>query len=70
MTPKNLSELDVAIGYLRQHGACRDAAAGQWMLDGIALGANPVEAARNLRRMLIQKSVDEARSGRGFTRCH
>lgn len=67
-----MSELDVAIGYLRQHGACRDAAAGQWMLaDGIPLGANPVEAARNLRRMLIQKSVDEARnSGRGFTRCH
>ncbi|HOW76632.1 MAG TPA: hypothetical protein P5102_02855 [Candidatus Competibacteraceae bacterium] len=67
---QNLSELDCAVKYLRQHGARRDAAAGQWMLsDGIALGANPIEAARSLRASLIQKSIDNARnSGRYMTR--
>ena len=66
---KSLNELDCAIDYLRQHGAARDAAAGQWMIDGIALGANPLIAARNLRASMIAKSIEAARnSGRYFTR--
>lgn len=70
MTPKSLSELDCAVRYLRESGACRDSLCGQWMLaDGIALGVNPLEAAKALRASLIQRSIDNARnSGRCFTR--
>lgn len=70
MTPKSLSELDCAVRYLREHGAARDSLCGQWMLpDGIALGANPVIAAKALRTALIQRKMDAVRNGgRCFTR--
>ena len=70
MTPKSLTELDIAIRFLREHGAARDVQCGQWFIsDGIALGVNPIEAAKALRASLIQRSIDNARnSGRCFTR--
>jgi len=66
---KSLNELDLAIDYLRQHGAARNSAAGQWMLpDGIALGANPIIAAKALRTALIKKTIDDTQrnGGRGY----
>lgn len=66
---QNLSELDVSVKYLHQNSAIRDAAAGQWMIDDIALGANPISAAKALRTALIQRKMDAVRnSGRYFTR--
>lgn len=65
---KSLNELDCAIDYLRQHGAARDAVCGQWTLpDGVALGANPILAAKALRTALIRKTIDDTqRTGRGY----
>lgn len=71
MTVKALNELDLAISYLRQAGAARDSLCGQWSLpdNTTVLGANPISAARELRRTLIQQSIDNARrSGRYMTR--
>ena len=70
MTPKSLTELDIAIRFLREHGAARDTVAGMWTLpDNTVLGQSPVEAAKALRASLIQRSIDNARnSGRCFTR--
>lgn len=65
---QNLSELDCAVRFLREAGACRDGLAGMWALpDGIALGANPIIAAKALRTALIQRKMDAVRdSGRGY----
>ena len=70
MTPKMLSELDVSVKFLRENGACRDAAHGQWTLpDNTVLGTNPILAAKALRTALIQRKMDAVRnSGRYFTR--
>ena len=68
MTVQSLNELDCAVKYLREHGACRDGLAGLWALpDGIALGANPIGAAKALRTAMIQRKMDAVRdSGRGY----
>lgn len=64
---KSLNELDLAIDYLRQNGAARDAAAGQWMLpDSVALGANPIIAAKALRSRMVQQSIESIMNGRGY----
>ena len=70
MTVKSMNELDCAVKFLRENGACRDAAAGQWMLpDGVALDVNPIIAAKALRTALIQRKMDAVRNGgRYFTR--
>lgn len=56
---KSLAEIDSAITFLAKHGARRTN--GAWLSrDCLVLSADPVKAARRLRRLLIENSHRDA----------
>lgn len=59
MSAHSLNEINVAVEFLKERGCQREG--GEWRHETVALGSDPVSAARRLRQWLISKGPPGAR---------